>query len=329
MLPAAASRRRQLRRADAITKIAIVGSGLIGRGWATVFASHGFEVAVYDVHAAAVMAAREYVASNLGELAAFGLVEDPEAALARVSIAADLESALHGATLAQESGPETLDAKRALFAEMDRLAASGTILASSTSFIVASLFADGLEGRGRCLVAHPANPPHLIPIVEIAPAPWTEPAVVARAQALYERAGQVPIVLRRELPGFVLNRLQAVLLAEAFRLVGAGVASPQDVDKTIKDGLGLRWAFMGPFETMELNAPGGIPDYCARYGASYSETAAQASGGDPFGQETVDQVMSEWTGAQTPERVAALSEWRDTRLAALQAHKKSAEPKPA
>ena len=283
---------------------------------------------LYDVDAGAATAAREHVGSNLRELAALGLAADSGAALARVSIAADLESALQGAALAQESGPETLDAKRALFAEMDGLAAPGVILASSTSFIVASLFSEELEGRRRCLVAHPANPPHLIPIVELAPAPWTEPAVVARAKEIYEQAGQVPILLRRELPGFVLNRLQAVLLAEALRLVGAGVASPQDVDKTIRDGLGLRWSFMGPFETMELNAPGGIRDYCARYGASYTETASQAAGGDPFGRETVDQVMSEWPGDQNPERVSALSQWRDGRLAALQAHKRSARPKP-
>jgi L-gulonate 3-dehydrogenase len=139
----------------------------------------------------------------------------------------------------------------------------------------------------------------------------------------------VPIVLRKEKPGFVLNRLQAVLLAEAFRLVGEGVASAEDVDKTIRDGLGLRWSFMGPFETIELNAPGGIPDYCARYGASLTDMSAQATGGDPFGPETVKTVMSEWPGTQTPERVAALSRWRDTRLAALQAHKRAARRKPA
>lgn len=312
-----------------MTKIAIVGSGLIGRAWATIFAGHGFDVGLYDVHADAARAAREHIAANLEELASFQLVEDAKAAVARVVIAADLKAALQGAALAQESGPETLEAKKALFAEMDALAAPGAILASSTSFIVASLFSEGLEGRGRCLVAHPANPPHLVPIVELAPAPWTEPAVVNKAKVLYERAGQVPIVLRKESPGFVLNRLQAVLLAEAFRLVGEGVASPQDVDKTIKDGLGLRWSFMGPFETIELNAPGGIPDYCARYSASLSETAAEAAaGGNPFSQATVDKIMAEWTGAQTPERVTRLSAWRDHRLAALQAHKKSCKTKP-
>ncbi len=312
-----------------MTKIAIVGSGLIGRAWATIFASHGFDVALHDVVAGAAEAARTHIAGNLGELEEHGLVQDPAGALARIRVASGLADALEGAGFVQENGPETVEAKRALFAEMDAFARPDAILASSTSFIMASVFSEGLKGRHRCLVGHPVNPPHLVPIVEIAPAPWTDAAVVARARALYEKAGQVPIVLRQEKAGFVLNRLQAVLLAEAFRLVGEGVASAEDVDKTIRDGLGLRWSFMGPFETIELNAPGGIPDYCARYGASLAQMQPQAGASDPFGEETVAKVMSEWPGTQSAERVAALSRWRDSRLAALQAHKRASKPKPA
>lgn len=311
-----------------MTTIAIVGAGLIGRAWATVFASHGCEVALHDLAPGAAEAARAHIETNLEELAGHGLVSDAKGSLARIRVASDLADALEGAELVQENGPETLKAKRALFVEMDALAASSTILASSTSFIMASTFSEGLAGRARCLVAHPVNPPHLVPIVELAPAPWTDPAVVERAQAIYEQAGQVPITLRKEKPGFVLNRLQAVLLAEAFRLVGEGVASAEDVDKTIRDGLGLRWSFMGPFETIELNAPGGIPDYCARYGASLAQMQPEAGGSDPFGPDTVATVMSEWQGTQSAERVKRLSEWRDTRLAALQAHKRASAGKP-
>lgn len=312
-----------------MTKIAIVGSGLIGRAWATVFASHGFEIALYDLKPEAAQAARAHIGNNLEELAGHGLVEDPKGALARIRVAADLADALKDIALAQENGPETVEAKRALFAEMDRLAPPSAILASSTSYIMASDFTEGLAGRARCLVAHPVNPPHLVPIVELAPAPWTDPAIVTEAKRIYEQAGQVPITLRKEKPGFVLNRLQAVLLAEAFRLVGEGVASAEDVDKTIRDGLGLRWSFMGPFETIELNAPGGIPDYCARYGASLDRMIADSAGGDPFGEKTVATVMSEWPGKQEAERVKRLSEWRDTRLAALKAHKRASARKPA
>src|SRR5204862_7044951 len=129
-------------------------------------------------------------------------------------------------------------------------------------------------GRARCLVAHPVNPPHLVPIVELCGAPWTAPATIGRAQAVYTEIGQVPVVVRRELDGFILNRLQGALLSEAMRLVGEGYVSPDDLDKTIRDGLGLRWAFLGPFATIELNAPGGVVDYCLRYSGFYRRLAS-------------------------------------------------------
>jgi 3-hydroxyacyl-CoA dehydrogenase len=135
-------------------------------------------------------------------------------------------------------------------------------------------------------------------------------------------------VLNKEHDGFVLNRLQAVLLAEAFRIVGEGVASPQDVDKTIREGLGLRWSFMGPFETIELNAPAGIADYCARYGPSLAAMAEQCEGGDPFGARNVAAILAQWGDAPAPDRVKALADWRDSRLAALKAHKRGAPQKP-
>ncbi|MCA4910495.1 MAG: 3-hydroxyacyl-CoA dehydrogenase, partial [Methylobacterium sp.] len=190
------------------------------------------------------------------------------------------------------------------------------------------VFSEGLPGRHRCLVAHPVNPPHLVPIVELAPASWTDPKIVERARKVYEKAGQVPITLRKESPGFVLNRLQAVLLAEAFRIVGAGICSPKDLDKTIRDGLGLRWSFMGPFETIELNAPGGIPDYAARYAKSLEAMVKQSEGLPAFTPEATNAIMAEWPEPQNPERVQRLSNWRDRRLAALKAHKRRQTRKP-
>src|SRR6202008_3917531 len=211
-----------------------------------------------------------------------GLLDDPQAAAARVRTAADLAEALAGAALVQENLPERVESKRAIFSELDRLAAPETILASSTSMIVASLFTENLKGRHRCLVAHPVNPPHLVPLVELVGSPWTAPETIQRAKAVYLAIGQVPIVVRREIEGFVLNRLQGALLAEAFRLVGDGVVSPQDLDKTVKDGLGLRWSFMGPVETIELNAPGGIADYCARYTGFYRRLQSAPAGREVY-----------------------------------------------
>jgi 3-hydroxyacyl-CoA dehydrogenase len=302
-------------------RVAIVGSGLIGRAWAIVFAGGGCDVTLYDAVAGVADKARGLVAEGLDELAAHGLVKDAKAAAARVRAATSLEGALAGATVVQENTPEHVEVKREIFAELDRLAAPDVILASSTSTIVASSFTESLAGRHRCLVAHPVNPPHLVPLVELVATPWTTPAIVAKAKTIYESVGQVPIVVKREIEGFILNRLQAVLLSEAFRLVEDGYVTPQDLDKTLADGLGLRWSFMGPFETIELNAPGGIPDYCARYGPSLSRLSAA----DPaiYTGEKLKAIMAQWPNALTPDQVAVRMAWRDRRLAALKAHKQS------
>jgi 3-hydroxyacyl-CoA dehydrogenase len=306
---------------DVNNRVAVVGAGLIGRSWAIVFAAGGFEVALYDADHHAIDAARNFVAQGLRDLAEHGLLDAPQAVAGRVRAAADLADALDGATLVQENLPERVETKRAIFSELDRLAAPEAILASSTSTIVASLFTEDLKGRDRCLVAHPVNPPHLVPLVELVGAPWTAPAIIAKAKAIYAAVGQAPIVVRREIEGFILNRLQAVLLSEAFRLAGDGYVTPQDLDKTLKQGLGLRWSFMGPFETIELNAPEGIADYCRRYGASLSTLSTA----DPaiYEGDNLARILSQWGKALTADQLAARMRWRDRRLAALRAHQHS------
>ncbi|PWB63442.1 MAG: 3-hydroxyacyl-CoA dehydrogenase [Bradyrhizobiaceae bacterium] len=303
-------------------RVAIIGSGLIGRAWAIVFARAGWEVALQDSADGAAARARALVGEGLAELAAHGLAEDPEGAAARVRVARDLADALAGAGFVQENVAETVEAKREVFARLDALAAPDAILASSTSAIVASRFTEALKGRHRCLVAHPVNPPHLVPLVELVGAPWTAPETVARARAIYEQVGQVPIVVHREIEGFVLNRLQGALIAEAMRLAGEGVVSPQDLDKTLKDGLGLRWSFMGPFATIELNAPGGIPDYCARYTGFYRRLQADPATPAVYDDANVARILAAWGGTPSAEKLAERTRWRDQRLAALRAHKR-------
>ena len=302
-------------------RIAIIGAGLIGRSWAIVFSRAGWEVALHDAATGATDLALAMVADGLAELQQHGLVDDAKTATKRVRIASSLADALDGASYVQENTPETLETKRAIFAELDHLAAPDAILASSTSTIVASLFTEKLKGRHRCLVAHPVNPPHLVPLVELVGAPWTSAETIARAKKIYEQIEQVPIVVKREIEGFVLNRLQACLLSESFRLVGDGYVSPQDLDKTLKDGLGLRWSFMGPFETIELNAPGGIPDYCRRYGPSLSRLSAA----DPaiYSGENLGRILTQWGKPLPPDRIATRMRWRDRRLAAIQSHIRS------
>ena len=303
-------------------RMAVIGAGLIGRAWAIVFARAGWEVALYDSVAGVADDALALIRESLAELTTQGLVGDPAAAALRIRVGKSVADTLAGASFVQENVPETAEAKRAIFAELDHLAAPGAILASSTSAIVASQFTEHLAGRQRCLVAHPVNPPHLVPLVELVGAPWTAPETIAQAKQVYESVGQVPIVVRREIEGFILNRLQGALLAEAFRLVGEGYVSPQDLDKTVKDGLGLRWSFMGPFETIELNAPGGIADYCARYTGFYKRLQSAPAGPAVYEAEAVTRNLEQWDGAPSPERLAARTRWRDARLAALRAHKR-------
>ena len=191
------------------------------------------------------------------------------------------------------------------------------MLASSSSALLPSAFTEGLAGRARCLVAHPINPPYLVPAVEIVPAPWTAPEVVERARALMEGIGQSPIVMAREIDGFVMNRLQGALLDEAFRLVADGHASAEDVDRGIRDGLGLRWAFMGPFETIDLNAPGGVRDYVARYDGLYERLAAGARSRADWTGEALDRVEAERRASLPEDRLAERQAWRDRTLMAL------------
>jgi len=309
-------------------RIAIVGSGLVGRAWAIVFARAGCEVAVYDTAPGVAADALAPIRDGLEELARHGLADDPAGAAARVRAAAGLGDALDGVAYVQESVPEVLDAKRAIFRELDALAPPDAILASSASALVASLFTEELAGRARCLVAHPVNPPHLVPLVELCGAPWTAPETVERARELLTAVGQVPIVVRGEIDGFILNRLQGALLAEAFRLVADGWVSPRDLDRTVSDGLGLRWSFLGPFATAELNAPGGVADYLARYGALYAGLNAEPAGAAAFDEATIARVVEAWGAAPAPGSVAERSQWRDRRLAALIAHKRSQPPAP-
>ena len=308
-------------------RVGLVGVGLIGRAWANVFSRAGWDVRLWDPVPAALVSAPALIAQALEDVARHGLAKDPASAARRIEPAGSLEAAVQDAQLVIESGPERVEVKIELFARLDAAAPASAILASSSSAIVTSRFTENLKGRHRCLVAHPVNPPHVVPIVELSGAPWTSPETIARAREIYDSVGQVPIVVKREIDGFILNRMQAVLLSEAMRLVGEGYVSAEDLDKTIRDGLGLRWSFMGPFETIELNAPGGIPDYCARFGAVFAELASAPVTPQLWGKDNIARAVASWGRSPSPQDILDKQRWRNERLAALVAHK-SAQPKP-
>jgi len=304
-------------------KIAIIGTGLIGRAWAMVFARAGHPVRMWDNDAGAVPKALSLIEEALHEQKQIGLItEDPKQVRARISAAATLNEALADADYVQENTAERVDIKKQVYAQMDGAARPECILASSTSTIPTSVFSEGLKGRHRCIVAHPVNPPHVIPVVELSPAPWTAAEVVARARALHEKVGQVPILVKKELQGFILNRLQAALLMEAWRLVKEDYCSVDDLDKTIKDGLGLRWSFMGPFETIDLNAPGGVADYAARYGNAMYESMSSVRY-SPWDDALIARIDAERRKVMPQARHGEREAWRDRRLMALIGHKRA------
>lgn len=303
-------------------RIGIVGAGLIGRAWAIVFARAGCSVAIFDAQTHALENCSALLQENLADLAQHGLItEPPETVLSRITIVSSLAEAVQDAVLVQENVRETIEVKQSVFAEMDRLAAQDTILASSTSWIPASAFSADLPGRARIMVAHPVNPPYLIPLVELAPAPWTSPQVVERAHELFSRCGQTPVVLRKEITGFLLNRIQGAVLNEMLNLYGDGYASAEDLDKVMKDGLGMRWAFMGPFETIDLNAPEGVVDYAARYGPTYKEVAA-GQAANAWHADVLARIEGERRAILPAASLSERARWRDNRLMALVSHKR-------
>jgi len=309
-----------------LSKIALVGLGVVGRAWAVSFARAGHEISIWDERAEAIDDALAFVNKILPELDANDLLrgEAPLGVRSRMRRAGSLEEALEGASYVQENAPEDVETKRQVFAGLDRRAEPDAILASSTSATLPSLFTEPLAGRARCIVAHPLNPPHLIPAVEIVPAPWTDPAVVEQAAALLAAAGHTPIVLKREIDGFIMNRLQGALLEEAFRLVADGFASTEDVDAALRDGLAMRWSFMGPFETIDLNAPGGVRDYARRYQPIYARIFPSTQRRVDWSGPAMDGIEAERRARLPAGRLGERAAWRDRRLMALAAHKKRA-----
>ena len=304
-------------------KVAIVGTGLIGRAWAVAFARGGWDVAMWDPTPGAAGDSLELAHQMAADLAAADLLQGQAAdlVLARIAVAHDLATALAGAAWAQENAPEKLEVKRELWAELDRLADPSTILASSTSALVPSLFSEGLPNAQRCLVAHPLNPPHLIPCVELVPAPWTSPHTMRRAEAVMSGIGQKPVVMEREIDGFVVNRLQGALMEESFRLVADGFAKPADVDAAVKHGLALRWSFMGPFETIDLNAPGGVADYVARFQRMYVEMHPSQQRRVDWAGDVLPKVLADRRAHLPEAKLKDRARWRDRRLMALLRHK--------
>jgi len=307
--------------------IAIVGAGLVGAGWTIVFARAGKTVKLYDASVEIRASVLDDIRGRLHDLKNFELVSDVDAILGRIEVCNTLAAVVDGAAYVQESVPERLELKKEISTQLSELLGEGTIVGSSTSGIPASAFTEALPNREKFVVAHPVNPPYLVPVVEVGPAPWTAQDTVGKAMSIMTAAGQSPILVRREIEGFILNRLQGVLLREAWALFEKGYASAEDIDKTVREGLGLRWSFMGPFETIDLNAPAGVREYAEVLGPLYHSIDASRSDPQPWSEALIGKVEAERREEVTTEDLAGRRNWRDRRLMALAAHKAKQQDK--
>ena len=253
--------------------IGVIGGGLIGASWAAIFSKSGFNVFVYDPYPDVFDTYESRVISFLEELKTIDETINVEESLNRINANVTIEDLCSNVEYIQESAPEILSVKQELFAKLDNLAPEEVVIGSSSSAMPISSITQNLKGQHRCIITHPANPPHLIPCVEICPGENTSNRTIEKTKEIFTASGASIVNVKKEIDGFILNRLQGALLNEAMRLYSDGYASSDEIDATIRDGLGLRWAFMGPFETIDLNAPGGIKDYISRYGPIFVEMA--------------------------------------------------------
>jgi len=304
-------------------KVAIVGAGAIGRPWAIVFARAGYRTTLHVRRAEAVAEVRGAIETELAALADDDLLwgATPETVAGRIETTTDLAEAIADALFVAEAVPEALETKRSIHRELDALVPPDVTIGSATSGTPASLFTEPLRHRRRCLVAHPVNPPHLVPVVEMVPTPWTDPAHVERARALLSAVGHAPIVVKREIEGFVLNQLQGALVNAAFKLVADGYADPDDVDTAVAKGLGLRWSFMGPLETVDLNCPGGIRAFAETFGDMFYAVQQHLAAAERWTPALIGKVEAARRARLPLDELPARQAWRDAQLRALAAGK--------
>lgn len=239
---------------DDIQCIAVVGAGLMGHGIAQEFALGGYQVWLHSRTEKSLRTALDNISANLDRLIRLGVVSPPQAAAApkRIRTSPDLKTAVSQADVVIESVYEDAVLKRHIFQELDAVCPAHTILASNTSTLMLGQFATKTRRPDKVIISHYANPPYLIPIVELVRGATTSDETVGTMSALLTEVGKRPVVVQKEVPGFILNRLQGALLREALWMVQEGIASPQDIDTALKNSIGRRWAVAGIFEVFEL-----------------------------------------------------------------------------
>lgn len=276
-----------------MNKIGICGAGLIGASWAIGFANAGFKSFVHDSNQDSLKNFEKISDQLLQDIKILDPKVEPEKIKSNIILGCNIEEICKDSILIQESIIEDLEAKKQIFKELDKLSSKQTILASSSSYLLISKISELVEHRNRCINAHPALPPHVVPFVEVVGSDHTSKEIVQSAINIYKRANYAAIVVNKETEGFVLNRLQGALLNEAVRLHEGGYASMEDIDIALKHALGIRWAFMGPFEIMDLNAPEGIKDSFTRYKSGIQNLAKEQNSVPDYSEEYLNKLEFE------------------------------------
>lgn len=289
---------------------AVVGAGVIGASWAALFLAHGLEVRVTDPDPDTDDKVRQVINEATPTLAALGL---PTSGITdRLSVVPELADAVDGADIVQENGPEKVSFKRSLWAAIEKAAPAEALLLSSTSGIMATSMVKEMSDPSRVLIGHPFNPPHLVPLVEVVPGKYTAQQNIDEAVEFYTALGKRPLVLRKEMPGFVANRLQAAMFQECVHLVAEGVVGMDDLDDIVTSSIGLRWAAGGPFLSFHLGGgSGGFEHFLAHLGPGMEQMWNTRLGHPTFDEPTVARLTEEVRRAYGGRTIDELATQRD------------------
>jgi 3-hydroxyacyl-CoA dehydrogenase len=304
---------------DGIERVAVIGTGVIGSAWVSLFAQKGYQVTAYSRRPETREKGYRQVCSNLDFFVEKGVLTRKERneAVERVRFVAEIAEAVSDADFIEECSGETYEIKKPIFEEIDRFAPASTIIGSSSSGLCMSEIQQSVKHKDRCVITHPWNPPHLIPLIEIVPGKDTSEATVNTSIRFMEHLGKVPVLVKKEVPGFIGNRLAVALWREAIDLVENGVASVEDVDKALYAGPGLRWALMGSHMIYHLGGgeDGGVGHFIDGIGnttfkAIWEELTTWNYITEPMKEKLIEGIQDEMKGRSFKDFV----KWRDDKI---------------